>query len=232
MTTPNTPNPSPSQLRQLEQQRERELRGLLDIATGYGDLIPTLFNVEDEIRKLLKQPSATGETEAQLQGEQERDFASKIRILEAAQTEARAGAFFDLMGQIGAMLRRSEKYAQEARDNEEEDQAGIHARVSCVLAELQRLGRAFSEQRLLPLENPEPKDQSAVKGQMKLEGLVNERACPWLEFGGKAGSEDYAEATAEWLSQTFAPERYVATQNEYGWWYAERDLSSHAQRRN
>ena len=53
--------------------------------------------------------------------------------------------FDDLMGQIRAMKKRSDKYEAEERAEGNIDEAGTHLRVSCVLKELERLGLAFEE---------------------------------------------------------------------------------------
>lgn len=43
---------------------------------------------------------------------------------------------------------------------------------------------------------------------------------PWMKFGGKAGTREYAEQTVAWLNKTFAPEKYVLA-NKDEWWFAD-----------
>ena len=52
-------------------------------------------------------------------------------------------ALSDLIGQIGAMKARSDKYKAEEEAEGRIDEADKHLRVFCVLKELERLGRAF-----------------------------------------------------------------------------------------
>ena len=54
-------------------------------------------------------------------------------------------ALADLLGQIGAMKSRSDKYKVEEESEGRFDEADKHLRVSCVLQELERLGRAFED---------------------------------------------------------------------------------------
>jgi hypothetical protein len=52
-------------------------------------------------------------------------------------------ALSDLINQIEAMKRRSEKYRAEEESEENETGAETHLRIFCVLKELERLGKAF-----------------------------------------------------------------------------------------
>lgn len=54
-------------------------------------------------------------------------------------------ALTDLIGQIGAMKARSEKYEAQEKAEGRMGEAEKHMRVFCVLKELERLGRAFEE---------------------------------------------------------------------------------------
>lgn len=54
-----------------------------------------------------------------------------------------AKALQDLLDQIRAMRERSEQYKVEAEADGNLDAGGKHARVLCVLKELERLGRLF-----------------------------------------------------------------------------------------
>lgn len=51
----------------------------------------------------------------------------------------------EIHGQIKAMLKRSEQYRQEAEAEKDFTEGGVHARVSSVLRELDRLATAFIE---------------------------------------------------------------------------------------
>lgn len=54
-------------------------------------------------------------------------------------------ALADIIGQIGAMKARSDKYKSEEEAEGRIDEADKHLRIFCVLKELERLGRAFED---------------------------------------------------------------------------------------
>lgn len=65
---------------------------------------------------------------------------------EEAQLKLKAQAFDDIHGQIKTMLKRSDKYKGWAEAEKNFRDGEIHARVSSVLRELDRLATAFSQQ--------------------------------------------------------------------------------------
>ena len=62
--------------------------------------------------------------------------------------------FDDLMAQIRAMKKRSDQYEMEEREEGNIDDAGMHLRVSSVLAELERLGGEFEKRALAAGQPP------------------------------------------------------------------------------
>lgn len=58
---------------------------------------------------------------------------------------------------------------------------------------------------------------------------INSKHCEWMEFPEQAGTKEYAERSAKWLSAAFWPRELYTAVESAGWWYAEKASSGEAQ---